>query len=150
MRRECRERFYRHRLQRKPLISDPDMHHLTCVTHVPWCMSGSLTRGGGEDVPGIPGACATRYFTYLVRGPLQMHITDNSPVNVKGRSLGFINHIFHISIGSWQICERNENAIRDYLFFKCFPNLMMMKWWWPQSIVCFPETLRQTHLTYLL
>ena len=20
----------------------------TCVTHVPWCMSGSLTRGGGE------------------------------------------------------------------------------------------------------
>ena len=34
------------------------MHHGTCVTHVPWCMSGSLTRGGGENVPGIPGACA--------------------------------------------------------------------------------------------
>ena len=26
-------------------ISDPDMHHGTCVTHVPWCMSGSLTGG---------------------------------------------------------------------------------------------------------
>ena len=25
-----------------PWISDPDMHHDTCVTHVPWCMSGSL------------------------------------------------------------------------------------------------------------
>ena len=50
--------FPRHRLQRKPLVSNPDMHHGTCVTHVPWCMSGSLTRGGGENVPGIPGACA--------------------------------------------------------------------------------------------
>ena len=23
--------------------NDPDMHHGTCVTHVPWCMPGSLT-----------------------------------------------------------------------------------------------------------
>ena len=34
------------------------MHHGTCLTHVPWCMSGSLTCGDGENVPGIPGACA--------------------------------------------------------------------------------------------
>ena len=68
MRRECRERFSRHRLQRKPLVSYPGMHHGTCVSHVPWCMLGSLTRGGGENVPGISGACATRNFTYLVRG----------------------------------------------------------------------------------
>ena len=46
------------RLQRKLLVSDPGMHHGTCVTHVPWCMSGSLSCGGGENVPGIPGACA--------------------------------------------------------------------------------------------
>ena len=38
-------RFPRHRLQRKPLVNDPGMDHGTCVTHVPWCMSGSLTRG---------------------------------------------------------------------------------------------------------
>ena len=25
-------------------VSNPDMHHGTCVTHVPWCMPGSLTR----------------------------------------------------------------------------------------------------------
>ena len=37
--------------------------------HVPCCMSGSLTRGGGENIPGIPGACATRNLTYLARGP---------------------------------------------------------------------------------
>ena len=69
MRRECRERFPRDRLHRKPLVGDPSMHHGTCVTHVPWCMSGSLTRGGGDNVPGILGACATRNFTYLIRGP---------------------------------------------------------------------------------
>ena len=50
--------FPRRRLQRKPLVSDPGMHHGTCFTHMPWCMSGSLTRGGGENVPGIPAACA--------------------------------------------------------------------------------------------
>ena len=26
-------------------VSDPDMHHGTYVTHVPWCMPGSLTSG---------------------------------------------------------------------------------------------------------
>ena len=50
--------FPRRRIQRKPLVSDPGMPHGTCVTHVPWCMSGSLTCGDGENVPGIPGACA--------------------------------------------------------------------------------------------
>ena len=57
MRREYRERFPRHRLQKKPLVSDPDMHHGMCVT---------LTRGGGENVP---GTCATRKFKHLLRGP---------------------------------------------------------------------------------
>ena len=28
-----------------PQVSDPDIHHGTCVTHVPWCMPGSLTSG---------------------------------------------------------------------------------------------------------
>ena len=45
MRRECWERFPRHRLQRKTVVSDPGMHHGTCVKHVPWRLSGSLTSG---------------------------------------------------------------------------------------------------------
>ena len=69
MRRECRERFPCHRLQRKRLVSNPGMHHGTCVTHVPWCMSGSQTHRYGENLPGIPGACASRNFTYLARSP---------------------------------------------------------------------------------
>ena len=74
MRRECRERFPHHRLQRKPRVSDPSMHHGTCVTHVSWRMPGSLTRGGGENVPGIPGGRATRIFTYLARGPWTSYV----------------------------------------------------------------------------
>ena len=67
--------FPHHRLQREPLVSDPGMHHGTCVTHVPWWMSASLTRGGGEKVPVIPGACATRNFTYLARDPCRSEYT---------------------------------------------------------------------------
>ena len=54
----ARNVFPRRRFQRKLLVSDPGMHHGTCVTHVPWCMSGSLACGDGENVPGIPRACA--------------------------------------------------------------------------------------------
>ena len=74
MRRECWERFP-YRLQRKPLVSDPGIYHGTCVTHVLWCMSWSLTRGGGVNVPGIPGAYATRKFTYLEIGPWSFLLT---------------------------------------------------------------------------
>ena len=44
-----------------PQVSDPDMHHGTCMTHVPWCMPGSLTRGflynrrRGKTIPAFPG-----------------------------------------------------------------------------------------------
>ena len=41
-------------------VSDPDTHHGTCVTHVPQCMPGSLTRGflwrrrWGKTFPAFP------------------------------------------------------------------------------------------------
>ena len=79
MRLECRVRFPRHRLQRKTIVSDPVMHHGTCVTHVPWCMLGSLIRGGGKNVPDIPSACATHSFTYMARGPLSDHSSWLTP-----------------------------------------------------------------------
>ena len=57
-----------------PLVSDPDMHHGTCVTHVPWCMPGSLTSGFlWSRWRGKRFRHSRRmripYFTYLVRGP---------------------------------------------------------------------------------
>ena len=91
MRRECRERFPRHRLQRKPLVSDPDMHHGTCAMKVLWCMSGSLTRGSGEIVPSILGACATRNFAYLSRGPCLINFQYNQIITQYASDLRFID-----------------------------------------------------------
>ena len=48
--RNAGERFSTPRLQRKLLTSDPGMHY-ACVMHVPWCMLGSLTCGGGVTFP---------------------------------------------------------------------------------------------------
>ena len=66
MHRECRGPFPRHQLQRKPTVSDPDMHlrDARAVIHV-----GIATPGGGENVPSIPGVCAILNDTYLARGP---------------------------------------------------------------------------------
>ena len=42
-----------------PWVSDPDMHHGMCVTHVPWCTPGSLTssflwsRRWGKTFPAL-------------------------------------------------------------------------------------------------
>ena len=81
MRRECWERFPRHRLQRNPLVSDPSIHHGTYVTHVPWCMSGSLTRGGGENVPCIYGACANANWLFLIPLGYSGHFRQRWPQN---------------------------------------------------------------------
>ena len=69
-----------------PWVSDPDMHNNTCMTHMPWCMPGSLTNGflwswWRENIPGIPSVCATRNFTYLhycdiIMGTMASQITS--------------------------------------------------------------------------
>ena len=74
----CKERFPRQWIQRKPLVSDPDTQHGTCITHMPWCTSGSLTRGGGENVTGITGACTTRNFYVSGKRPMLSEIQRNS------------------------------------------------------------------------
>ena len=76
--------FPRRRFQRKPIVGDPGMHHGTCVTHVPWCMSGSLTCGDGENVPGIPGACAPA----ILRIWQEAHVIKGSNVLARGGSIG--------------------------------------------------------------
>ena len=64
------------------------MHHGTCVTHVPWCMSGSLTCGDGENVPGIPGACA----------PAILRICEEAHYDKYGTIKHPTNEHFHIEI----------------------------------------------------
>ena len=57
-----------------PQVSDPDLHHGMCVTHVPWCRSGSLTSGFlWSRWRGKRSRHSRRMrnpqFAYLVRGP---------------------------------------------------------------------------------
>ena len=63
--RECiTARTWQQYLTRSPWAS-----YQTAATPAPWCMLGSLTHGGGENVPGILGAHITCNFTYLVVDP---------------------------------------------------------------------------------
>ena len=59
--------FPTRRLHRKPLVGDPDMHHGTCVTHVPWYMSESLTSWWRGKRSRHSRCMRTRNITYLAR-----------------------------------------------------------------------------------
>ena len=74
MRRECREHFPPHRLQRNPLVSDHSMHQGMCVMHLPWCMSGWLTCGGEENVPGISQYMRNLQFYLSGKRPMLQYI----------------------------------------------------------------------------
>ena len=130
--RDCRVRFPRHRLQRIPLVSDPGMHHGTCITHVPWCMSGSLTCGGGDNVPGIPGTCTTRNFTYLVRGPLKQSLSihqESDCWNYKEKTIYMIGQIPNIETACsyiiWSLFLGYPKT--DWLPVLCVVTIIMQK-----------------------
>ena len=108
------------------------MHHGTCITHVPWCKSGSLTHGSRENIPGIPAACTTRNSTYLatsdtcaskhgvpydIHSPVDLFDVPNSSFNCNEplifqtrlfvtNSLSFIDQADHIVVlNHGEICE---------------------------------------------
>ena len=86
-------------------------------------MSGSLSRGGGENVPGIPGACATHNFPYLSRGPCVY------PVNVSKAVYGTDkNKIFYeytISDSTTKVNLKFMPKLRSG-YFEVFPILPQM------------------------
>ena len=59
-----------------PRVSDPDMYHGTCVTHVPWCLPASLTS-----------ALTSGYLWSRWRGKRSLHsrCTGNPQFNVSGK-----------------------------------------------------------------
>ena len=95
--------FPTRRLQRKPLVSDPGMHHSTCVTHVPWCMSGLLTCGGGENVPGIPGACA----------PAVLRIWQEAHGPILSKSMFVLVVMFVVVLISWRFSLQASSHLID-------------------------------------
>ena len=134
MHRECLERFPRHRLQKKSLISDPGMHHGTCVTHVTLWMSGSPTRSGGENVPGIPGACASRNIAYLLRSPWAWFMVYNDFGMILPLYLLLEYCIRHDAIGILQ-----SNHILNYVNLQgIFRFYYRLSWWfWFRVLIFF-------------
>ena len=74
-------------------------------------MSGSLTRGGGENVPGIPGACATRNYKYLVRGPWERNQKKNP--DIATLNLNSVNSVSWIMRS--ESCHGLRRAISDWV-----------------------------------
>ena len=89
-----------------PRVSDPDMHHGTCVTHVPWCMPGSLTSGfpwsrwRGKTFPAFPAHAQPAILCIwqeahgsTLTPPWISMISNHTP----SKLWGDINHLFSIS-----------------------------------------------------
>ena len=115
MRWEYRERFPRHRLQRKPVVSDPGMHHGTCITHVPGYMPELLTRGGGENIPGIPGTCTARNFTYLV-GPRRNYVEiAHIGLCFRCTSTDTSISLLHYIVAEWASLSTNQLFVQQLL-----------------------------------
>ena len=65
-----------------PRVGEPDMHHGTCVTHVPWCMPGSLTsRFLLNQWRGKRSQHSRR-----MRNP-QFYVSGNGPLQTKGHRI---------------------------------------------------------------
>ena len=61
-----------------PRVSNPNMHHGTCVTYVPWCMPGSLTSGfNWSRWRGKHSRHSRR-----MRNP-QFYVSDKRPTNIE-------------------------------------------------------------------
>ena len=92
MRRECRERFPCHQLQRKPLVSDPGISHGTSVTRVLWCLSGSLTHVARKTFPEFP-VHAPQFYVSGKR-PIRRCIAHNKTKYYCGDALYTIPWLF--------------------------------------------------------
>ena len=103
--------FPRRRFQRKLLVSDPGMHHGTCVTHVPWCMSGSLTCGDGENVPGIPGACAPA----ILRIWQEAHCCGLEELEIRSTSL-LCWRCVHVTL-CWTVLLQKSKILEFHMVF---------------------------------
>ena len=106
-----------------PRVSDPDMHHGTCVTHVPGCMPGSLTSRflwsrWRRKRSRHSRRMRNPHFAYLVRGPWRTW----HPKNETHRSIGSKDHRLDIDpcrvdVSSMSIQGLLLSALRFIVFF---------------------------------
>ena len=94
---------------KKTVVSDLGMHHGTCVRHVPWCMSGSPTRGvggGGETFPAFPAHAQPA----ILRIWQQAHVLLYIYVGMKYDS------ILLYRVSKFQACLQGFSSIRIVKF----------------------------------
>ena len=74
-----------------PRFCDPDMHHGMCVTHVPWCIPGSLTNGFPlKSVAGSPrNSWRMRNLRFYVSGKRPM-ITIKTAISLSSECGHFL------------------------------------------------------------
>ena len=88
----------------------------TCITTCARCMLGSLTssflwsRWRWENVPGIPGACTIRKFTYLTRGPCFIPIVTSGGLSWAGcqPATGWLGN--HLGLVEWTTYISKDNT----------------------------------------
>ena len=145
-----------------PRVSDPDMHYGTCVTHVPWCMLGSLTSGflwnwrWGKTFPALPAHAQPA----ILRIWKEAHWGRKQ---VPSRSCGLHIHVIHMIKTVYAIYRRKhlcqmkstkmninhdyrDDAIMWYPHFyirqwKC--NSPISQWFFPKGE--HPEQLKSAH-----
>ena len=88
-----------------------------------------LNSAAGGNVPGIPGACATRDFTYLVRGPC-----SNPEWNALNRSVHNHNNTQQSTIG-----VHNSRDHDDVIKWNHFPR------YWPFVRGIHPSPVNSPH-----
>ena len=85
-------------------VSNPDMHRGTCMTHVPWCMPGSLTSGflrsrwGGKRSP----------HSRCMRN-LQFYVTGKRPMETYSSNTAITFGNFYLN--AWWKVSKSARAI---------------------------------------
>ena len=93
-----------------PRVSDPDMHHGTCVTDVSWCMLGSST--GGFLWSRWRGK-RSRYSRRM-RNP-QFQVSGKRPISCT-----------HVHFGNGPFNPTAEG----YFMIQCYGTLLLFVLWW--------------------
>ena len=118
-----------------PQVSDPGMHHGTCVTHVPWYMPGSLTSGflwsrwWGKRSRHFRRMRKQQFYVSGKRPmPCEKHGPRDSVDKNRGRRPRFLSllrpegHVFHTA---WETMIKSYYSTLTDWFFLCFIHIYM-------------------------